>query len=35
MSTPKLHQSAEKVCPSDEIISGAKYSGVPQKLYAS
>ena len=31
---PKLHQSTACPCPFPSIISGAKYSGVPQKDFA-
>ena len=34
MSTPKLHQSAAKVCPLRLTTSGAMYSTVPQNEYA-
>jgi len=35
MIAPKLHQSAAFPCPVQARVSGAKYSGVPQKELAS
>jgi hypothetical protein len=31
---PRAHQSALELCPLPRTTSGAKYSGVPQKVYA-
>jgi len=34
MIIPRAHQSADLSCPVSEIISGARYSGVPQNVFA-